>query len=196
MNHSNNISGASNSDAKVAGTKTDLRLQATQRLFEATNLLNSVVPELESYIQVFESEDSTVRMRIDATRKIKRCIIPDIAKVSNVSKSNEADNSVAPIGSVGVICDKWEQKMKNDMVDADNKWKSVDFQLLESYTNNVKPSIHTVTPREVKPPTLPSLQYTKMEMMDIISKNGKLQESSINHMITSNVVPCGKDTIH
>ena len=130
MNHSNNIAGASPSDAKVAGTKTDIRLQATQRLFEASNRLNNVVHELESYVQVFESEDSTVRMRIEATRKIKRCIIPAIAKVSNVL--NKA-NSVAPIGSVRVICDKWEQKMKNDVVDADNKRKSVDFQLLESY---------------------------------------------------------------
>ena len=131
MNHSNNISGTSNPDAKISGTKTDLRLQATQRLFEASNRLNNVVHELESYVQVFESEDSTVRMRIEATRKIKRCVIPAIAKVSNVL--NEAGNSVAPIGSVRVICDKWERKMKNDVVDADNKRKSVDFQLLESY---------------------------------------------------------------
>ncbi len=72
MNHSNNISGASNSDAKFADTKTDLRLQATQRLFEASNQLNNVVHELESYVQVFVSVDSTVRMRIEATRKIKR----------------------------------------------------------------------------------------------------------------------------
>lgn len=205
MNHSNNIAGASPSDAKVAGTKTDIRLQATQRLFEASNRLNNVVHELESYVQVFESEDSTVRMRIEATRKIKRCIIPAIAKVSNVL--NEAGNSVAPIGSVRVICDKWEQKMKNDVVDADNKRKSVDFQLLESYTNNVKPTIATVTPRKVKrrkanptTPNLPSplngIQYTKVEVMDILSKNSKLQWPTINHMITSNLVPCGKDTIY
>ena len=159
MNHSNNIAGASPSDAKVAGTKTDIRLQATQRLFEASNQLNNVVHELESYVQVFESENSTVRMRIEATRKIKRCIIPALAKVSNVL--NKAGNSVAPIGSVRVICDKWERKMKNDVIDADNKRKSVDFQLLESYPNNVKPTIATVTPRKVKrrkaDPTTPNL---------------------------------------
>ena len=161
MNHSNNIAGASNSDPKVAGTKTDLRLQATQWLFEASNRLNNVVHELESYVQVFESEDSTVRMRIEATRKIKRCIIPAIAKVSNVLNKAGNSNSVAPIGSVRVICDKWERKMKNDVVDADNRQKSVDFQLLQSYTNNVKPTISTVTPREVKrhkaDPTTPNL---------------------------------------
>ena len=72
MNHSNNIAGAFPSDAKVAGTKTDIRLQATQQLFEASNRLNNVVHELEPYVQVFESENSTVRMRIEATRKIKR----------------------------------------------------------------------------------------------------------------------------
>ena len=103
MNHSNNISGASKSDAKVAGTKTDLRMQATQWIFEASNQLNNVVHDLESYyVQVFESEDSTARMRIEATRKIKRCIIPAIAKVSKVL--NEAGNNVAPIGSVQVSC--------------------------------------------------------------------------------------------
>ena len=93
------------------------------------------------------------------------------------------------------------------MVDADNKRKSVDFQLLESYTNNVKPTIATVTQREVKhrkatqtTPNLPSplngIQYTKVEVMDILSKNSKLQWPTINHMITSNLVPCGKDTIY
>ena len=97
--------------------------------------------------------------------------------------------------------------MKNDEVNADNKRKSVDFQLLESYTNNVKPTIATVTPREVKhckadptTPNLPSplngIQYTKVEARDILSKNSKLQWSTINHMITSNLVPCGKDTIY
>ena len=171
MNHSNNISGTSNPDAKISGTKTDLRLQATQQLFEASNRLKNVVRELESYVQVFESQDSTVRMRIEATRKIKICINPAIAKVSNVL--NEAGNSVAPIGSVRVICDKWERKMKNDVVDAENKRKSIDFQLLESYTNNVKPTVTTVTPRAVKrrkadptTPILPSplngIQYTKV----------------------------------
>jgi hypothetical protein len=133
---------------------------------------------------VCESEDSTARMRIETTKKIKRCIIPAIAKVSKVL--NEAGNSVAPIGSVQVICDKWEQKMKNDSVNADNKRKSVDFQLLESYTNTVKPTIATVAPREVKhhkaDPTIPTLsspsngiQYTKVEIMDILSINSKLQ---------------------
>ena len=148
MTHSNNIFEASNSDAKVADMKTDLRLQATQWLFEASNQLNNVVHELESYVQVIESENSTARMRIEAARKIKRCIIPAIAKVSKVL--NEAGNSVAPIGSVRVICDEWERKMKNDLVDADNKWKSVNFQLLESNTNTVKPTIPIVAPREVK----------------------------------------------
>ena len=38
--------------------------------------------------------------------------------------------------------------MKNDVVDADNKRKSVNFQLLESYTNTVKPTVVTVAPRE------------------------------------------------
>jgi hypothetical protein len=118
MNHSNNKSGASNSGAKAAGTKTDLRLQATQRHFEASNRLNNVIHELESYVPVFESEDSTARMRIEATRKIKGCIIPAIAKVSKVL--NEAGNSVAPIRLVRVICDKWEQKIENDVIDADN----------------------------------------------------------------------------
>jgi hypothetical protein len=167
--------------------------------------VNNVVHELESYVQVFESEDSTARMRIKATRKIKRCIIPAVAKVSKVL--NEAGNSVAPTGTVRVICNRWEQKMKNDVVDADNKWKSVDFQLLESYTNTVKPTIATVAPRQVKRrkadptiPTLPSpsngIQYTKVEVMDILSINSKLQWPIINHMITSNLVPCGKDTIY
>ena len=82
MNHSNNIPGTSNPDAKISGTKTDLRLQATQRLFEASNRLNNVVHELESHLQVFESEDPAAQMRIEATRKIKRCIIPAIAMVS------------------------------------------------------------------------------------------------------------------
>ena len=75
-------------------------------------------------------------MRIEATRKIKRCIISAIAKVSKTL--NEAGNSVVSIGSVQVICDKWEQKMKNDVVNEDNKQKSFDFLLFESYTNTVK----------------------------------------------------------
>ena len=57
-------------------------------------------------------------MRIEATKKVKSYIFPAIAKVSNVL--NEAGNSVAPIGSDQVICDKWEHEM-NDVVDADNK---------------------------------------------------------------------------
>ncbi len=98
--------------------------------------------------------------------------------------------------------------MKNDVVDADNRQKSVDFQLLESYTNNVKPTIATVTPRKVKclkadptTPNLPSplngIQYTKVEVIDFfLSINCKRQWPIVHHMTTSNLVPCGKDTIY
>ncbi len=89
--------------------------------------------------------------------------------------------------------------MKNDVVDADNKRKSVDFQLLESYTNTVKPTIATVTPRKVKrlkadptTPNLPSplngIQYTKVEVMDILSK--KQQTAMTNYKSHDNFKPC------
>ena len=69
---------------------------------------------------------------------------------------------------------------------SDNRWKSVNLQLLDSYINTVKPTITNVAPREVKChkadptiPTLPSpsnrIQYTKVEVMDILSINSKLQ---------------------
>ncbi len=76
--------GLSDSDTKLDGTRTDSRLHATQWLFEASNQLNNVVCELEAYVQVFESEDSTARMRLEAMRNIKRTIIPVITKVSNL----------------------------------------------------------------------------------------------------------------
>ncbi len=67
--------------------------------------------EHEAYVWVFESEDYTPRMRLQAMKNIKRTIIPVITKVSNIL--NEAGNSVAAIGSVQVICDKQEWKKKN-----------------------------------------------------------------------------------
>ena len=78
---------------------------------------------------------------------------------------------------------------------------------LSAFRILLKPTIATVTPRKVKrrkanptTPNLPSplngIQYTKVEVMDILSKNSKLQWPTINHMITSNLVPCGKDTIY
>ena len=66
------------------------------------------------------------------------------------------------------------------------EWKSVDYQLLESYTDTLKPTLATVTPREVKhlkddlttltlSPLLNGNQYTNMEARDILSVNRKLQ---------------------
>ena len=49
---------------------------------------------------------------------------------------NESGKSVATIGSVKVICDHNEQHMMKYIVDPANKWKSLDTQMLESYTSN------------------------------------------------------------
>ena len=67
--------------------------------------------QLEAYVREYESEDSTERMRLEAMKNIKRTIIPVITKVSNIL--NEVGNSIAPIGTVQVICDKQERKKKN-----------------------------------------------------------------------------------
>ena len=45
-------------------------------------------------------------------------------------------------------------------------------------------------------PPLNGNQYNKNEVMDILTVSYNLQWSIIKHMITSNPVPCGKDTIY
>ncbi len=60
--------------------------------------MNNVDHELEAYVHIFESEDSTARMSLEAMINIKRTFIPVFTKILHVL--DEAGNTVALIGSV------------------------------------------------------------------------------------------------
>jgi hypothetical protein len=72
---------------KDVKTKTDSKLEATQRLFEASHRLNNIKIELELYTQLLDNKDSTHRKLSDIAQNIHKSIVSAISKLANVLKS-------------------------------------------------------------------------------------------------------------
>ena len=129
-------------------TKPDLRLAATQQLYEAANRLDNVANELKSYLSVFLDQNSSHQSIEDSVRKMNRTIIPSIEKVECVL--NSSGKHIAPIASVKTICDRKNRALLKEIIDPGNKRKSPNIQILEHYTsssNCVKPKQTNVVPK-------------------------------------------------
>jgi hypothetical protein len=197
-------------------TKTDSRLEATQHVYEAAKRIDNVIHELEAYIGVFTDPSSSKRLVGETAKKMKHCIFPVLQKISTVL--NDTGRHIAPIPSVKVICDRNERKMIKETVDPNNKRKSPDFQLLESFKSahatpkqNKKPclvrsakstaksttKISSKFERITLPPPNNGIEYSKHEAINVILGLSPTERSqAVHQMIGDKYVPCHKATLY
>eukprot|EP00956_Cyclotella_meneghiniana_P029834 scaffold73484_cov30-Cyclotella_meneghiniana.AAC.1 len=222
MSKATNLSPASASTSVsptiTASTVGTNAVQHVQELHKASYRLRDAINELNSFIYNVTDESSSKASIKRNVCDFKRCIIPAMDKIADTIAC--CATHLTPYAGFGTkrACDRMEREDKKKIVDASNKRKSPDIQMLTHYVTPAKPTSSSQPHKRHCPPrqiaqansaqdktsesiVLPSAangtMYRKLEVCKLLEKIDKSKRGkAMNEIIAQKLVGCGRSSLY